>query len=238
MTEYITNDAELKSVADAIRAKTGKTDPLTFPTEFASEIAGIESGGTDTLEERLSDAMTEYSNDQVTSIIQNGMSFQTKLISVSLPNVTDIGANAFYGCSALKNIYFPKLTTISASSFGQCKSITEFITNEHFNSRIDTRTFEGCDSLLKADFYHINSLGISAYAFSCMNLETLIFRNTDFVPNMNVNAFGAIQSKMNTGQGYIYVYRSVIDQYKVATNWAKYADQIRAIEDYPEITGG
>lgn len=44
-TEYITNDTDLKSVADAIRAKTGKTDPLTFPAEFASEIAGIETGG-------------------------------------------------------------------------------------------------------------------------------------------------------------------------------------------------
>ena len=47
MAEYITNDTDLKSVADAIRAKTGKTDPLTYPTEFVSEIAGIETGGTD-----------------------------------------------------------------------------------------------------------------------------------------------------------------------------------------------
>lgn len=37
--------------------------------------------------------------------------------------------------------------------------------------------------------------------------------------------------------GYIYVPQSLVDQYKAATNWATYANQIRAIEDYPEITG-
>ena len=47
MAKYITNDTDMKSVADAIRAKTGKTNLLTYPTEFVSEIAGIETGGTD-----------------------------------------------------------------------------------------------------------------------------------------------------------------------------------------------
>lgn len=42
----------------------------------------------------------------------------------------------------------------------------------------------------------------------------------------------------------IYVPRTLRDgsdgpaSYAAATNWSAYADQIRAIEDYPEITGG
>lgn len=240
MSEYITNDTDLKSVADAIRAKTGKTDPLAFPAEFASEIAGIETGGgDDTLEKRLNNTMTEYSNDRVTAIPDYALAYQTNLVSVSLPNMTVMRQGAFYGCTGLKNIYFPKLKSItSLNAFRNCRSLTEFITNENFNSRLDFSSFEGCTGLVKADFYHINNLGIGNNALACSNLETVIFRNTDFVPTIGASAFGGSSTKMNTGQGYIYVYRSVIDQYKAATNWAKYADQIRAIEDYPEITGG
>ena len=40
-------DADLKVVADAIRAKTGDSSTLVFPTDFAAEIAGIETGGAD-----------------------------------------------------------------------------------------------------------------------------------------------------------------------------------------------
>lgn len=39
-------------------------------------------------------------------------------------------------------------------------------------------------------------------------------------------------------QGYIYVPRDLIETYKVSTNWVTYANQLRAIEDYPEICGG
>ena len=38
--------------------------------------------------------------------------------------------------------------------------------------------------------------------------------------------------------GYIYVPRALVDSYKAATNWSTYADQICAIEDYPDICGG
>lgn len=37
--------------------------------------------------------------------------------------------------------------------------------------------------------------------------------------------------------GYIYVPAALIDEYKTATNWATFADQFRAIEDYPDICG-
>ena len=36
----------------------------------------------------------------------------------------------------------------------------------------------------------------------------------------------------------IYVPRALVNEYKNATNWTVYADYIRAIEDYPDITGG
>ena len=43
MANYITSDEELTSIADAVRAKTGKTAGMTFPTGFVSEIGGLNS---------------------------------------------------------------------------------------------------------------------------------------------------------------------------------------------------
>ena len=38
-------DADLQTIADAIKAKTGDNSPLAFPGEFVSEIANITGGG-------------------------------------------------------------------------------------------------------------------------------------------------------------------------------------------------
>lgn len=44
-TEYLTNDTDLKAVADAIRTKAGSTAALSFPDGFVSAVNGIETGG-------------------------------------------------------------------------------------------------------------------------------------------------------------------------------------------------
>lgn len=50
MADYLTNDADLKTVADAIRAKGGTSEPLTYPGGFASAIEEIKT--TPTLQEK------------------------------------------------------------------------------------------------------------------------------------------------------------------------------------------
>ena len=45
MTDYLTNDADLKKVADAIRAKGGTTAPLVFPDGFSTAVEAIQTGG-------------------------------------------------------------------------------------------------------------------------------------------------------------------------------------------------
>lgn len=45
MPNYLTNDIELTSIADAIRAKTGGSSPIEYPNGFVSEIGNIPSGG-------------------------------------------------------------------------------------------------------------------------------------------------------------------------------------------------
>ena len=45
MPNYLTNDTELTSIANAIRAKTGGSSPIVYPNGFVSEIGNIPSGG-------------------------------------------------------------------------------------------------------------------------------------------------------------------------------------------------
>lgn len=45
MEEYLTNDIDLKKVADAIRAKGGTSEQLVYPDGFAQAIAAIQVGG-------------------------------------------------------------------------------------------------------------------------------------------------------------------------------------------------
>lgn len=51
MADYLTNDTDLKAVADAIRAKGGTIEPLTYPGGFASAIEAIKT--TPTLQEKI-----------------------------------------------------------------------------------------------------------------------------------------------------------------------------------------
>ena len=59
-TEYLTNDIELTSVADAIRAKSGQTGQLIYPDGFASAVAGIKKAPTTPYME------AEYEQEQMT----------------------------------------------------------------------------------------------------------------------------------------------------------------------------
>lgn len=45
MAEYLTNDTDLKAVADAIRTKAGSNSALSFPDGFVSAVNGIQTGG-------------------------------------------------------------------------------------------------------------------------------------------------------------------------------------------------
>lgn len=240
MSIVTTDSANYAAIAEAIRDKNGGTDTYT-PAQMAAAIAGITGGGSseDLLAARLINTMKTYSNPDITSVIACGFGYQTNLESVSLPNCTTLNTGAFYGCTSLVEINLPSLKNIMNNTFRNCSSLTAFISGSAFDSRIDASTFEGCSKITKVDLRHVNSQGISHYGLACAALVTLIIRNTDFVPPLlAASAFGAETTPMRQGIGYIYVPASMADSYKTATNWAVFAEQIRAIEDYPEVTGG
>lgn len=125
--------------------------------------------------------------------------------------VTTVGAYAFQNCSGLTSVSFPNVTSIGDYAFN------------------------AAHKLAKADLPKVTSIG--QHGFSAANaLEALILRNTEKVCSLGSDAVS--YTKISSGSGYIYVPAALVDSYKAAANWLNYADQIRAIEDYPEITGG
>ena len=71
VTEYLTNSTDLKTVADAIRTKTGGTSNLVYPNGFATAIAGIASDCNATANHILSGKTAYVGNAKITGNISS-----------------------------------------------------------------------------------------------------------------------------------------------------------------------
>lgn len=124
--------------------------------------------------------------------------------TVNFPNAISAGRDCFMS-SSITEARLPKLKAISATMFGSASRIRKCIFGE-FITTIPTQTF---------------------YA-AANNLTTLVLPY-DGVVTLNANAF-----ESSTFSGYVYVPATQVDNYKADAIWSTYADQIRAIEDYPD----
>lgn len=178
-------DADLTSVADAIRERSGTAEQMNFPDGFVSAVEGI----------------TDYSISILNGSI---VSYQNELL-------TYIRASAFANCDKLSSVVLPNVGVMVGYGFQNCYSLTTVDCGSRY---------------------------IAANSFmNCQKLTTFIIRNTSVATLQNVSAFSSTPIKSG-GTGYVYVPRNLVDSYISATNWSTFASQIRAIEDYPEITGG
>ena len=136
----------------------------------------------------------------------------TYLRTVDMPLLNNVQQYLFMGCSALENVTFPKATSV------------------------EPQAMYGCSALTYADLPICKKIGAQGF-YNCTSLETLILRRSDAICTLaNVSAFTG--TKIASGEGYIYIPSALVERYKTATNWSTYANQFRAIEEYPDITGG
>lgn len=273
--------SKMTAIADAIREKTGGTNPLTLDA-MAEAIARIEAGGggeDSILDDFIAGNPIELYH-KTESVAKEAFYYNPAIVSVNLPNCTTLGYRCFACCGNLTHASVPKVTTIGEWAFRQCGKLesidTPLVTrvlasafqdakvaqipnmenvtvigNSSFRScplteinlpsisAIDDWAFYGCAQLTKADlgagfYYGRGNLAGQTFG-NCAALETVIVRGTNLLAMQNVSALA--NTPIANGTGYIYVPRALVDSYKVATNWATYASQIRAIEDYPEICG-
>lgn len=96
-------------------------------------------------------------------------------------------------------------------------------------------SFFDCSNLAKIDFDVLEEMKDADF-YQCSALKAVIIRSPAVCAMSDSKAFKS--TPIASGTGYIYVPAALVDSYKAATNWSAYADQIRAIEDYPDICGG
>lgn len=157
----------------------------------------------------------------------------TGLTAIDFPLCETIGNYAFYNNTDVVSINMPNLKTTGTNAFRQLTSLASVVLPSL--TAINGTVFQKCTMLAKADFPLAKSVGANAFN-GCSVLTALILRNSTLCTLANVSALNATPIK--SGSGYVYVPSALVDTYKSASNWSTFAAQFRAIEDYPEITGG
>lgn len=235
--EYLVNSADLTAVADAIRAKGGKSEALSFPDGFVDAVGAIETGSGDPYDvarQIMMGTIEVFSDDVITNVKDGTFLNCAKLTTINAPNIKGIGKLGCSGTTLLNNITTENITGLSSEVFTY-SGITEL--NFPKLTRAYSNCFQYSKSLKKVDIGSSYSWDIEAgWFYADSALETFILRATALIPLRSTNAFTG--TLIASGSGYIYVPANLVDTYKAATNWATYAGQIRAIEDYTEITGG
>ena len=206
---------KLTNIADAIRSKGGTTDQLTL-AGMVDAINAIQTGENEIVQ-FIENKITNFSNEELTAISDFGLAGKDNIQSLYIPNVVSVGGYAFDGCDAITEIHFEKHITFKSE-------------------KLPYMALRGAKNAVKIEFNDGFTILMSYVFYNMTNLKAVIIRGDNVSQLSNGYTFNG--SAIAKGTGYIYVPAVLVDQYKAATNWVTIADQIRAIEDYPEITGG
>lgn len=196
---------------------------------MAEFINTIDALGDDVVMDSIIDrSITEFKDDRITKIGDHAFHMCNGLTTVDLPNVTGTGYYSFAGCGALVNVNLPLATVIHQYCFQACNSLRKITIVSAID--INNAAFLNSESLQSVDTSAAKN--IQSVSFSnCSSLISLILRNEAAVCKMT-STNGLNNTPIESGTGYIYVPRALVDSYKTATNWSTYADQFRALEDY------
>ena len=151
---------KLTAIADAIRAKTGKTNLITLD-QMPTEVANIETGG----------------GGRTEPYIEETYDANGSLISVNMFGYTNIRSHAFKNCSELALTSLPDgLTSIEVNAFQNCSSLALTYLPDGLTS-IKKYAFHNCSKLALASLpYGLTSIGDNAF-YGCSSLRTITFKS-------------------------------------------------------------
>ena len=153
-------DADLTSVANAIRTKGGTSAQLEFPDGFVDAIGDIQTGSGYTLDEVSTPGFPTVSDDVVMTVtkIRPALFRGSGIKSFSGPNVDDMTGSswgtgsasvAFQNCALLESVSLPSLRTFNNSdyTFSNCPNLSIFDFDWEKCVSLGTGVFDGCEKL-------------------------------------------------------------------------------------------
>lgn len=144
---------------------------------------------------------------------------ETIITCIALPKaLKSIGNGAFAYCRNLKSIEFnDELNEIGSYAFYDCDSLIDLTIDKNVVS-IGRAAFSNCSSLISVTIG--NSVSeIGEYAFDCAKLSSVYC--SAVTPPIGYSMFST-----NASDFKIYVSAELVDTYKSAKGWSKYADSI------------
>lgn len=132
---------------------------------------------------------------------------------------------ALASCSKLQTVSVPNLKIVPERCFASTDLRSVILEGAE---ELKGYAFYLCYNLNIVDLPKVTKIGQMVFGYNYT--KSLILRNEDAVCTLeHVNAFtgGYIAS----GKGYIYVPDSLVEQYKVATNWSSFANLIKPISE-------
>lgn len=144
--------------------------------------------------------------DSITSIGSYGLAYCEKIALTKLPDsLTSVGKYTFRGCKGLVNSTIPsKLASLGQYCFAFCSNLQEVY-------------FEGNTSLV--DYSLAN----------CNQLTKVVYKNATSVPACKTTSFSF--TEIEEGTGFIYVPDALVENFKSASGWSTYANQIKGLSE-------
>ena len=151
------------------------------------------------------------------------------IVNLNLPNAKTIGINSLRNCLSLVNLNLPNATSIEDYAIYNCISLI-FLDLPAVKG-IGRQSLQNCLSLVNLNSPNATSIGSNAFQ-NCASLTTLKLGASQVATLESTSAFK--NTPISKCVGYIYVPDELVEDYKVATNWSVYADQIRPMSECEE----
>ena len=166
---------------------------------------------------------------EVTKVRDYGLYGRESLMAIDLPNCINVGSYAFNHCTALENVNLPECVDVGECAFNYCKKLQNV--NIPKCTIIKYGAFQYCN-FRKIDLNFVEKIESSAF-WNCTALECVKISNTETMCVLaDKDAFS--RTLIETGNGYIYVPDELIEQYRTATNWSAFANQVKPLSEYVE----
>lgn len=131
---------------------------------------------------------------KITSVREDALAGEN-ITSLSMPNVTTVGARAFKNCEMLVEIDAPALVSVEESAFENCSALTELKFPQSL-VKIGNNAFANCVNLLRFTLQKeakLTEIGNSAFA-SCIALQSVDLTQAALLTHIGSYAFDNCKS--------------------------------------------